>query len=92
MSQHHCAKYWQLKSPNGEIIEGFNLNKLIKDNCFLFLDEDVTWILGGCKASKNLRKLIDKKKDGGFRRNTWKGWKLGDRMKNIILKGIKNET
>jgi hypothetical protein len=79
-SNHHKAKFWQLKTPNGEIIQGNNLNQLIRDNSFLFLPKDVIWNGSRCNASNGIRHLFDITKNGRVRNNSWKGWRIGDKM------------
>lgn len=77
---HHKAKFWQLKTPNGGFIEGKNLNQIIRDNAALFLPEDVIWVGSRCNASHGIRHLFDITKDGRVRNNSWKGWMIGDKM------------
>jgi hypothetical protein len=87
-SKHHKSKFWQLKTPDGAMIEGVNLNQLVRDNISLFSPLDVIWIGERCHASHGIRHLFDIKKDGGLRNNSWKGWQIGDKMKISEMKGI----
>ncbi len=77
--KHRLAKYWKLKAPTGEIVEGINLNELIRQHKHLFLPDDVVW--GGpagnqCRAACCISQLTHKKPNGEYRRNSWKGWRL----------------
>ena len=77
------AKYWILKAPTQKIIQGWNLNELIRQNTHLFDPDDVVWYGKSkcqCRASKGLRYLFEMKKDGsGPKAHSWKGWMIGDR-------------
>lgn len=81
---HWKARYWILKAPNQQIIQGWNLNELIRQNASLFLPDDVKWYgksNSRCRASKGLRQLFEMKKDGsGPKVLSWKGWMIGDRL------------
>jgi hypothetical protein len=81
--EHWKARYWILKAPNQKIIQGWNLNELIRQNAELFLPDDVKWYGKSnceCRASKGIRRLFEMKKDGsGPRVLSWKGWMIGDR-------------
>jgi len=68
--EHNCkAKFWVIKSPKGVVLQGNNLNKLIKDNAHLFDAKDL---------------VIHEKNQGSRARNGinaafqkghgWKGW------------------
>ena len=75
-----AAKYWILKAPTQEILEGKNLNYLVRTNAHLFIAGDLVWVKGQCRATKGLRGLFDMKKDGSGPKNlSWKGWMIGDR-------------
>jgi len=77
---HWAAKYWILKAPTQEIIEGKNLNDLVRENAHLFDADDVVWCRHRCRATKGLRGLFEMKKDGsGPKTLSWKGWMIGDR-------------
>src|SRR5882762_10211960 len=79
--EHHCAVYWKIKSPSGLILEGWNLNHLVRQNSHLFAKKDVVWKTTSnrskrCLASQCLSHLFVVVKDGagGFRfmKNSWK--------------------
>lgn len=72
------AKYWQLKGPNQQIIEGWNLNELVRANAHLFSQSDIKWNGSDCRATKGLRTLF-RMKNGSPRTHSWKGWTIGDR-------------
>lgn len=74
------SKYWQLISPNNVIMEGLNLNHLIRSNSHLFSPDDVAWRNDKCRASNGLRGLLATPKPGKRIPNFWKGWKIGDKM------------
>ena len=78
---HWRAKYWILKAPNQQIIQGWNKNELIRKNLHLFDKKDVVWNGNSncsCLASKGIQSLFIMKKDGtGPRKNSWKGWMAG---------------
>ena len=80
--QHFCALYWKVKSPNGQIIEGWNLSYLVRANAHLFDPGDLIWKRGNseCRASKGLRNLFEVTKAGYFNTNSWKGWTAVDRL------------
>lgn len=80
-AKHWKSKFWQLKSPSEELIEGANLNQIIRDNAHLFDPMDVVWKNARCNASHGIRHLFDIKEDGSLRNNSWKGWRIGDKMK-----------
>ena len=81
------AKYWVLKSPNQQIVEGWNLNEIVRKNEHLFDKDDVSWFgesNNQCRAAKGLRGLFEMKKDGSGPKNlSWKGWMIGDRREAI---------
>jgi len=70
------AKYWKIKNVSlGVVLEGVNLNKLIKDNAHLFNKEDLQWKKCRCRASKGLRGLFEiRKSTGKPNAYSWKGW------------------
>lgn len=72
------AKYWCLKAPNQQVIEGKNLNEIIRQHSHLFKPEDVVWKKSQCRASKGIRQLINRNKDKKPP-NSWKGWRLKSR-------------
>lgn len=77
--KHHRAKKWKLKSPTGKILEGTNLNEIVRNNLGLFEPDDVVW--GGpsknqCRAVSGISNLRLLKPDGSYRRTHWKGWQL----------------
>lgn len=87
MSEPKYAKvWWQFESPNKEIIEGYNLIDLIKQHQHLFDPDDVVWTQGTygraptCKAASRLYQLSNIKKNGEYRNQSWKGWKLTEKM------------
>src|SRR3990172_7078364 len=84
---HWKAKYWIFKAPNQQIIQGWNLNELVRENAHLFDKRDVVWYGKSkckCRATKGLRSLFEMRKDctGAEIRKThfWKGWTIGDRL------------
>lgn len=74
-SDHKNAKWWKFENKAlGKVLEGKNLNQLVRDNEDLFDQEDMKWDRCGCKASRCLRTL---KSPGKKRtRNSWKGWMI----------------
>ena len=77
---HWKAKYWIIKTPDNEIIHGWNLNELVRTHAELFDPADIVWRRSSCKAVKGLLRLFEMKKDGsGPRTLSWKGWMIGDR-------------
>lgn len=84
---HWRAVYWKVRSPDREIIEGWNLNELVRRNAHLFDPNDLVWTGKSntrCRATKGLRSLfsVTKLKGGGYRRasNCWKGWVAVDKL------------
>ncbi len=84
---HWKAKYYRLRTPQRQIIEGWNLVELIRKNEHLFHADDVKWYSpkggkhtkGVCRALKGLRQLFEIRKNGKIC-YTWKGWTNGDRL------------
>lgn len=68
------AKFYRLRSPDGIVLEGFNLMHLVRENRDLFEPKDVrflqcrTGVEGRCNAYTNLVKV------GAGTRPSWKGW------------------
>lgn len=83
---HLKAIYWQLKSPNQQMIEGWNLNELVRTNAHLFQPADLVWKGSDCRATKGLRGLFEMRNGELFRRS-WKGWAIGDRRPDEPTKG-----
>lgn len=75
---HFKSRYWILKAPTQQIIEGWNLSELVRQNAHLFEPADVVWHGKGkctCRARRRLGGLFEMKKDGsGPRLLSWKGW------------------
>lgn len=73
--EHWKSKYWKVKSPEGIIVEGMNLNDLVRMNPHLFDPADLNWKKFRCKATRGLRSLfyIDKRR-GEVCSRCWKGW------------------
>jgi hypothetical protein len=71
------AKYFRLLSPQGVVVEGLNLNHLVRENAQMFDSADVEPYRNGygtahsCRAVIGLHKLFQ---HGENRRNSWKGW------------------
>lgn len=77
----HCkALYWKLRSPQRQVIEGWNLNELVRVNAHLFDPKDVEWRKHRCRAARGLSALYETKSDGTFRSHEWKGWIALDRL------------
>jgi hypothetical protein len=73
---HHKAKYWVFQNKELRIlIQGFNLNKAIRDNSEHFDEGDLNWINYKCKATRGIRSLftIDKRTDQPSSLS-WRGW------------------
>ena len=68
---HWKAKYWKIRSPYGEAIEGKNLNEIVRRNSHLFDPEDLEWNKASCRASKGIRQLFEGKRNNAV---SWKGW------------------
>lgn len=72
--ENRFSKYWAFLAPNHTIMEGWNLNELVRANAHMFDPEDVVWKGKGssnCRAVKGLSSLY-----GGRVNNcvSWKGW------------------
>jgi hypothetical protein len=67
---HWNAKFWRFRCSTGQIIEGMNLNHLVRQNASLFDPSDIVWKKHRCLASSGLRHLFSK--DGSS--CSWKGW------------------
>lgn len=78
------SKYWQLRTPNMNMIEGWNLNELIRTHAHLFSPSDLNWKGPNCRASRGLRNLFVIK-DGKPKAKFWKGWTIGDRREDSPL-------
>jgi len=78
-----CAKYWELKSPDGIYYSIKNLNNFIREYSHLFNADDVRWSGSNCRASKGLRNLFALKKDGKPKVWSWKGWRMALCMPNV---------
>lgn len=79
-ADHWKAKYWILKAPNQQIVQGWNLSELIRQYAHLFHPDDIVWEKSMCRASKGIRQLFEMRKDGaGAKMHSWKGWMIGDR-------------
>ena len=68
---HWKAKWWSIERHDGIVLEGKNLNQLIRENSQYFHPDDVVWRGPKCRASKGIRQLYE-----GRVSNTrsWKGW------------------
>jgi hypothetical protein len=79
--EHHKARYWIIKNTGlGVILEGWNLNDLVRKNHQYFEDGDLNWNgTPRCRATKGLRRLFEIRKSTG-RPNalSWKGWRPVD--------------
>jgi hypothetical protein len=71
---HWKSRYWKIKGPNGVILEGWNLNEIIRQNADLFASGDVIWRKSKCRAAKGIRDLFQPGKDGVTKVHEWKGW------------------
>lgn len=75
---HWKARYWIFRSPDRKVIQGWNLNEIVRQNADLFDEEDLQWTGKSntrCRATRGLRSLFHMKKDGsGPLVNHWKGW------------------
>ena len=69
------AKWWGIERHDGVVIEGKNLNELIRQNAHLFAPEDVVWKKASCRASKGIRGLFEGRVNGP---KVWKGWSARD--------------
>lgn len=69
------AKEWAIRSPDGIILQGKNLNHIIRENAHLFSPSDVAWKKSQCLASKRISSLFLTKSDGKTPcALSWKGW------------------
>jgi hypothetical protein len=69
------SKYWVIRSPDGIILRGKNLNHIIRENSTMFASDDVKFINSRCKASKGIRDLFLTKSDGKTPcAMSWNGW------------------
>jgi hypothetical protein len=68
---HWKSKYWRLRTPAGVVLEGRNLNHLIRENAHLFAPEDIRWEKSRCRASAGLAQLFQQRPNGP---TSWKGW------------------
>ena len=77
------AKEWKFYSVGlGKVLEGKNLNQLVRDNAELFDPRDLRWDTCGCNAVRCLRGLQNQKKKPTY---SWKGWMIG--TPNVELMG-----
>ena len=81
---HALAKWWAFESPNGERIEGRNLNALVRENAALFDPADVVWTRKGCKGEQGLRNLTKPSRFNGSLPTAWKGWKFIEKVDGKI--------
>lgn len=84
--EHHLSKFWRLLSPNNVVIEGFNLNDIVRNNSHLFEEDDIKpneHKPSQCRAVGCIAQLKYLTKEGKPRRHQWKGWRL------ILLKDMK---
>jgi hypothetical protein len=68
---HWKSKYWRLRTPAGVVIEGKNLNHLVRENAHLFAPDDIQWKKSACRASAGLAQLFQQRPNGP---TSWKGW------------------
>jgi hypothetical protein len=68
---HWKSKYWSVERHDGIVLEGKNLNDLIRKNSHYFNPEDVEWKKSACRASAGLRQLFAGRVNGP---KIWKGW------------------
>jgi hypothetical protein len=67
---HWAGKMWRFRAANGIILEGRNLNELIRQNSHLFDPADVVWKKSRCRASHGLTSLFA----NHGKSCSWKGW------------------
>jgi hypothetical protein len=74
-ANHKNAKEWKFYNlALGKVLEGRNLNQLVRDNAELFDPKDLNWDTCGCNAVRCLRGLQNQKKKPTY---SWKGWMIG---------------
>lgn len=72
-SDHKNAKWWKFENKAlGKVLEGKNLNQIVRENESLFDPADLKWDTCGCNAVRCLRLLKNSKKPV----NSWKGWMI----------------
>jgi hypothetical protein len=82
---HALAHYWEFIGPNGERLEGFNLNHLVRNNVDLFDPADVMFdVKGCCNARAGLQRLFQTNKLGRRVAYQYKGWTIGARMRRSL--------
>jgi len=74
--EHHTkAIWWGIERHDGVVLEGKNLNELIRRNAHLFAPEDVAWKKWKCRAATGIRHLFAGRVNGP---KVWKGWTARD--------------
>jgi hypothetical protein len=73
--QNARAIWWGVERHDGVVLEGKNLNELVRRNAHLFLPDDVVWKKANCRASKGIRGLFGGRVNGP---KVWKGWSARD--------------
>lgn len=68
---HWKALYWKVRSPYGIVIEGKNLNELVRKHSHMFDAADIIWKKSQCKASQGLRGLFARQVNNPV---SWHGW------------------
>lgn len=67
--RHWKAKYWKIRTPTGQYLEGVNLNEIVRKNEHLFDPDDVVWKKSQCRASRGLGMMFT-----NYKCCSWKGW------------------
>lgn len=70
-SDHWKSKWWSIERHDGIVLEGKNLNQLIRENSQYFHPDDVIWNGSKCRASSGIRLLYCGKPNNT---KNWKGW------------------
>lgn len=71
------AKEWRFVNKSlGVVLEGKNLNRLVRDNEHLFDKKYLNWDKCGCTASRCLRGLTSKRTKSTRPRGSWNGWMI----------------
>ncbi len=71
--QHHYAKEYEVRSPEGIVYRFFGIRNFVRINPTLFDAADLVWLANSrqCKASRGLYSLFTKRPN-----KVWKGWTL----------------
>lgn len=86
---HPAAVDWCFKSPQGDIMQGFNLQHLIRINVQYFEEKDVVWRKtpsGLCCIAYHALTRLKAGEGKPWGRKSWKGWILAHKHSTVTEK------